>query len=152
MLHKMLKITTSDANESLQDISKLSKKEQRKLEREAKKAAKLAAKNATGAAIPVAGPSSTPSPVIPIADASKETERSPSSSPIHNATKPEEAVKTSIKSPRSSADNLLPSLQITKFSYTRNSNKCTYTYSSNSKRYYWCHYIETCYSSSKTCW
>ena len=35
---------TSDANESLQDISKLSKKEQRKLEREAKKAAKLAAK------------------------------------------------------------------------------------------------------------
>ncbi|GMC24033.1 unnamed protein product [Saccharomyces cerevisiae] len=102
---------TSDANESLQDISKLSKKEQRKLEREAKKAAKLAAKNATGAAIPVAGPSSTPSPVIPVADASKETERSPSSSPIHNATKPEEAVKTSIKSPRSSADNLLPSLQ-----------------------------------------
>lgn len=102
---------TSDANESLQDISKLSKKEQRKLEREAKKAAKLAAKNATGAAIPAAGPSSTPSPVIPIADASKETERSPSSSPIHNATKPEEAVKTSIKSPRSSADNLLPSLQ-----------------------------------------
>ncbi|CAI4039720.1 hypothetical protein SMKI_09G1280 [Saccharomyces mikatae IFO 1815] len=102
---------TSDANESLQDISKLSKKEQRKLEREAKKAAKLAAKNSTGSAISAPGPSSTPSPA-PIPDALKETERSLSASPIHNVAKTEETNKaSSIKSPRPSTDNQLPSLQ-----------------------------------------
>ncbi|CAI4064750.1 CCR4-NOT core subunit NOT3 SKDI_09G1250 [Saccharomyces kudriavzevii IFO 1802] len=103
---------TSDANESLQDISKLSRKEQRKLEREAKKAAKLLAKNATGSNISAPGPSNTPSPVTPFADISKETERSPSASPIHNMVKPEGPTKaSSIKSPKPSTDNLLPSLQ-----------------------------------------
>ncbi|CAI4065394.1 hypothetical protein N7582_003005 [Saccharomyces uvarum] len=109
---------TSDANDSLQDASRLSKKEQRKLEREAKKAAKMAAKSTTdttttiGSTISAPDLSSTPSPVTPTANISRETERSPSASPIQSVPKPEESIKPfSIKSPKPSTENLLQSLQ-----------------------------------------